>query len=323
MTWEPVAGPSAAADAAVQERVSVVIATRDRPADLRRCLETVAGLDYPCWEVVVVDQSDGPLTRTVIAQFAGALPGLRHLPVTERGLSRARNVGLQAARGDIVAFLDDDCTVGADWLWFVAGAFARHPEAGLLFGTVRDALLDDGTYVPSHHVTTERELAGVRSAARARGIGAGMYLRRRVADRVGQFDVRLGSGASFLSSEDWDYTFRALRSGATVVETPTVVVDHHGGRPYAGGQAARLLRGNAYSHGALHVKLLRCGQPGALLLIAAELWEHLRLLRPLAGLAGGPSNAGRPVSYARGLLAGLRAPVDRDGMVFREGRAPR
>lgn len=310
---------SAPGDADAWPSLSVIIPTRDRPTELRRCLETVATVDYPSWEVIVVDQSESELTRVVVAQFADTLPWLQHLRTRERGLSRARNLGLDAAHGEIVAFLDDDCTVPADWLWFVVEAFDRHPAAGLVFGRVRDAILDASAYVPTYQVATEHEVAGVRAAARTRGIGAGMYLRRQLVDRIGLFDVCLGSGAAFMSSEDWDYTFRALRSGSAVVETPTIIVDHHGGRRYAGGDAARLLRGNAFSHGALHVKLLRCGEPAALLLIAVELWEHLRALRPLAPwLRGGPSNAARPLAYVRGLLAGLTVPVDRKGLVYVE-----
>lgn len=299
--------------------ISVVIPTRDRPRDLQRCLEAVASLDYPDWEVIVVDQSDADLTESVVTQARRAIRCLLHVREPERGLSRARNRGIRASRGQIIAFLDDDCTVGTDWLCFVAEAFGRHPDAGLIFGSVRDALADADTYVPSHPVARERKLVGVRAARHARGIGAGMYLRRELAVRVGPFDVQLGSGARFLSSEDWDYTFRALRSGGAVVETPSIVVEHHGGRSYRDGEASRLLRGNAFSHGALHVKLLRCGQFGVLPLIASELWEDLRLLRPLAPWSGKvPTNAGRPASYVRGLIAGLRAPLDRRGLVYGE-----
>jgi GT2 family glycosyltransferase len=300
-----------AAEAAAWPGVSVVIATRDRAADLERCLETVAALDYPSWDVVIVDQSEGDLTAAVVARFADAIPELRHERTAERGLSRARNLGLAAATGEIVAFLDDDCTVPADWLWLVAAVFERHPDAGLVFGAVRDGLLDEDTYVPSYVVPVERRLAGALAAVRAHGIGAGMYMRRALAERVGPFDPQLGAGGRFLSSEDWDYTFRALRAGSAVVETPTVAIDHHGGRRYEGGEAARLLRGNAFSHGAMHAKLLRCGQPAALLLAAAELWEDVRLLR-----LARPTNAGRLVAYVRGVMAGLTTPVDRGRLVY-------
>jgi glycosyltransferase involved in cell wall biosynthesis len=292
--------------------VSVVICTRNRPDDLARCLGSLADLSPGPAEVIVVDQGDSKNLPSPSSQ----IPELYHHMAGERGLSRARNVGIALSRGDVVAFLDDDCTVEPSWASDVAAVFARHPDAGLVFGSVADGISDPDQYVPAYAVKRERTLRGRFAAVGAHGIGAGMYLRRALARSVGNFDVRLGAGGEFQSSEDWDYTFRMLSAGHSVVETPAITVLHHGGRSYADGSAASMLRSNAFSHGVVHAKLLRCLDPIAPILIAGELWSSALLLRPWAALRGRPTNAGRLVSYWNGLIAGLRVPIDRAARVF-------
>jgi glycosyltransferase involved in cell wall biosynthesis len=295
--------------------VSVVICTRDRPRDLERCLESVARLDPQPLEVLVVDQGSEPRLPAI------QVPRVRHCPMNSRGLSRARNLGLELARGEIVAFLDDDCTVGPTWAGDVAATFERHPDAGVVFGAVVADSTDLDEYVPAYLIPRERRLKGRASARRAHGIGAAMYLRATTAAAVGEFDPRLGAGGEFRSSEDWDYTFRALATGAVVVETPSVSVRHFGGRRYSDGTAGQLLRWNAFSHGAVHAKLLRCGDPIGLVLVVNEVASLVSLLRPLNALAGMPTNAARLAMYARGLVAGSRRRVRRNQRLFAEATA--
>lgn len=288
--------------------VSVAICTRNRPADLARCLESIRSLNVPPDEVLVIDQSDveGPIDT---GRF-------RIHRMSEHGLSRARNEAITLASSDIIAFLDDDCTVPPDWTEALTGAFERHPDASLIFGQVRRATEDFDEYVPEHVFSRELRLKGRFSSISARGIGAAMYLRASAVKDIGLFDVQLGAGSRFMSSEDWDYVARALAAGSTVVEVPSIVVNHHGGRRYSTGDAARLLRSNAYSHGAVHAKLLRCGEPAAVALVLNEIWCGLVLLRPYNVLLGKPTHAARLLSYVKGLAAGARLPVDRPSRVY-------
>ena len=290
--------------------VSVVVCTRDRPDDLRRCVASLAKLDPAPFEVVVVDQSKRPIDLT------GLLPGVVHHHPDGRGLSRARNRGLRIARGPIVAFLDDDCTVGPTWAADVAAVFERVPHAGIVFGAVVSPDSRADGYVPTYSIPRERHLKGRAAAARAHGIGASMYLRASAGDAIGDFDECLGAGGEFRSSEDWDYTFRALARGIEVIEAPSVTVRHFGGRRYASGDAASMLRWNAFSHGAVHAKFLRALDPIAAVLIPAELAELLLLVRPWRVLSHRPTNLARLFMYARGLGAGLRAPMRKSEKLF-------
>ena len=262
--------------------------------------------------MIVVDQS----VRPTVPEIEGL--DIVHHPTGERGVALARNRGLALASSEIVAFVDDDCTVGPSWINDIVLAFERHPDAGIVFGSVVASRRSPETYVPDYTVVRERRLKGRWSARTAHGISAAVYIRARAAERIGPFDTRLGPGAEFQASEDWDYTFRALAAGLIVIETPAIVVEHHGARSYSDGSAARLLRRNAFSHGAIHAKLLRCFDAVALVLIASELVELVRLVRPHHAFVHRPTNAARLLMYCRGFAAGLRAPVRRTMRLFAE-----
>ncbi len=107
--------------------ISVVVPTRDRPAALDACLGTIAGQDCGGVEVVVVDDAsvDGAAVAAAVAGHRGA-----RLVVGEgRGPAAARNRGVQAARGDLVAFTDDDCRPSTGWLTALVGALHAGAQA--------------------------------------------------------------------------------------------------------------------------------------------------------------------------------------------------
>ena len=106
-------------DAGSSCSVSVVISTRNRPALLRRCLEGVTTQVPPPLEIVVVDNTHGDAAARAAASQAGA----RYLVEPVTGVSRARNRGVRAAAGDIVAFVDDDAVPEPTWLRALVDAF--------------------------------------------------------------------------------------------------------------------------------------------------------------------------------------------------------
>lgn len=303
--------------------ISVVIPTCNRPEDMRRCLASLAHVAYPDWDVVIIDQSDGDQTRAVADDYRTSLPALAYLHLDEKGISRARNKGVAEARGELIAFLDDDCTIGADWLRQIAHAFTRYPRAGLVYGTVEPGPYDpDESFVIVHEMRKEHVARGRVGVLRLGGIGASMYVRRAAMSRIGPFDLYLGAGSGFFSStDDDDYRYRCLVAGYSVVETPAIVVRHYGMRDYKSGAASRLLRGYAQSNGALHMKLLRCGDLFVLILMVKYASAYLRAinLRNLV-LRKGPTRIGQLTMYLRGLGASFRLPVDRRRLLYEQRR---
>ena len=291
--------------------VLVVIPTWNRPADVGRCLKSLASVAYPSWELLIVDQSDDDATQRLAETYRSCLPKLTHQRVPERGLCRARNLGLERAGADIVAYIDDDCTVTSDWLAEVTAAFRRHPAATLVFGSVHAAPHDSReVVVPAMVFDRERTVAGSFTPAES-GMGASMYLWPARSLHRQHFDVHLGAGTRWAAAEERDFVCRLIRAGDTVVLTPAIQVWHHGSRSLKEGAAGRLFRGYALAIGAADMKMIRCGD-------WASLWRALSricryVITVLSALATGrrPLGLGALVMYVRGLAESFMIPVDR------------
>jgi hypothetical protein len=121
------------------DALSVIVCTRARPEALAACLASLSVQESPPAEILVVDNApDQPATRQVVARF----PGVRWVPEPRPGLSPARNTGVRAARGRLIAFTDDDVEVRADWTSELARAFDGRDEIEAVTGLVLPASLE-------------------------------------------------------------------------------------------------------------------------------------------------------------------------------------
>ena len=198
-------------------RVSVVIATFRRPDLLARCLEALGRQDRPRgdWEVIIADDAASAATRVVVESAARTvLAGVpvRYLPITAtQGPAAARNAGWRAARGEIIAFTDDDCLPEAGWLSAGASAFddpALDASGGRMIVPLPPAPTD-----------YERDAAGLE---RAEFATANAWSRRAALQAVGGFDERFTAAWR----EDSDLQFALLTGGFTVGRVPEAVVVH-------------------------------------------------------------------------------------------------
>lgn len=164
-------------------RVSVVVPTCRRPRQLGDCLEAllVQDLGPATYEIVVVDDGHEPRIEAAVARLArtpGA-PRLRYLRPSEgRGPAVARNCGWRAARGEIVAFTDDDTIPDRGWLTAGEHALRAHPEWSAAAGTV------EGPRPSDDEPKTPR-------LAHADFVTANAFVRRNALEQVGGFDERL------------------------------------------------------------------------------------------------------------------------------------
>jgi glycosyltransferase involved in cell wall biosynthesis len=119
--------------------ISIIVPTRNRSALLSRLLDSFASLRYPAWEAIVVDDGSTDDTAAVVQRHrAGGLP-VRYLHQEWGKMGAARNLGMEHAEGEILAFTDDDCVVEPSWLEAIAAAFAAHADAAGIQGkTVTD-----------------------------------------------------------------------------------------------------------------------------------------------------------------------------------------
>lgn len=117
---------------------TIIICTRDRATQLAAVLSSLCALDVPvglAWDVLIVDNASSDDTPAVVASFAERLP-VRRVIAPVPGLSRARNVGIAAARGRYILWTDDDVLLDRHWLTSYLAAFKKHPEATVFGGKV-------------------------------------------------------------------------------------------------------------------------------------------------------------------------------------------
>lgn len=112
--------------------VTVVLSTRDRPQLLARAIPSVISQRYELWELVVVDNGTTPETRAVVDAIVDERVILVDGP--RRGLSAARNAGLDRASGEIVCYLDDDNVMHPGWLQAVAHVFDKRKDVDVAYG---------------------------------------------------------------------------------------------------------------------------------------------------------------------------------------------
>ncbi|MFC9355322.1 glycosyltransferase family 2 protein [Rhodococcus sp. NPDC057014] len=233
------AGPARVAEGKAVP-VTVVVCTRDRVSMLRAALRSVLAVDYPSFDVLVVDNA--PRTDATRQYVLGlADPRVRLIREPLPGLSRARNTGLSAATGDIVAYTDDDVVVDRHWLSALVEGFRRGPSVSCVSGMVpageirtpAQAYFD--RRVGWSDSTDARIFEWAKPpddvplfpfTVRCYGTGANFAVERDVVRRLGGFDEALGAGAPTGGGEDIDMFFRILRSGRQLVHDPAAIVWH-------------------------------------------------------------------------------------------------
>ena len=212
------------ADVPEDLEISVVLPTRNRSALLRRAIASVLGQSYGRWQLVVVDDGSEDESAAVLESYDDD----RVVPLrgAGRGASAARNVALERATGEVVAYLDDDNVMHPEWLRAVAWAFAvRRPETTVLYGA---------------RIVEER---GVVDGEGDRELSAPLQLEPFDRDRLrrgnyidlGSIAHRRGlSGATFDEDlavlHDWDLILRLTASEAPVV-LPAVALLYGTGAP--------------------------------------------------------------------------------------------
>lgn len=115
--------------------VTVAVATRDRPRSLERCLNSIARLIPAPSELIIVDSGGISSSQRIVDKLHLPFP-VQLLKGERIGIAAARNMAVRAAKGEIIAFVDDDACVSPDWLDFVERAFLRDPRIGLVSGAI-------------------------------------------------------------------------------------------------------------------------------------------------------------------------------------------
>ncbi len=217
-------------------RISLIIATCNRPDSLTRLMLSLAPqLGDDQTEVLIAE--NGSAEQSELPEVPGRVV---HLYEREPGKCRVQNHAIEQARGEVLAFLDDDLVAGPDYLAQVGHFFARHAEFAAMKGRVR-ALQDpiavagpDAIYLDLPLVDHGDEVVEVHGV-----LGVNMAFRAAVLNRVGPFDERLGPGAAG-HEEETEMSARLRRFGYRIGYAPGALVYHEVDPERA--DAARFLR---------------------------------------------------------------------------------
>ena len=282
---------------------SLIVATRGRTAELGDLFDSLAAQGQAP-EVIVVDQNGDDRLLPIVAEHAARGLDVRRITSSVANANHARNLGLAQARGAIVGFPDDDCTLPAGVLGRVAAAFAADPTLSVLTGPAASPegglgsgrwRQDPGPITPANVWTSVIEF--------------NLFLRREVALALGGFDDRLGPGTRWGSAEGNDLVMRGIAAGHAARYDPDLRIVHPDKR------LSDVARARAESYGrGLGFVLRRHGVPAAV-------WLPY-FYRPLGGIAlallrGRVHHAGYYWGSLVGRLAGFLAPGTRDGIPLR------
>lgn len=274
--------------------VTVVVCTAgERPIPLARCLASLARLEDDAFEVVLVDNAR--VASVVTAALADGHAGVCYVHEPRPGQNAARNRGIAAAKGEVVAFVDDDCEVDSGWLASIRRAL-DDPTVACATGRVRPAKLDEPTERWFEEVFSFDRGPDARRFARREpgpflrypgqlGTGCNMAFRRSVFDLVGGFDEAIEVGTPIGGGGDLDMFARVLDAGVVAVYEPSALVFHH----HRDNDAAlrRQFRAYGTAFGALTVKFA-VNRPGLRVAVAAHYADYTyRRARRLAACLTG------------------------------------
>jgi GT2 family glycosyltransferase len=197
-------------------RISIAVCTHNGAATIAECLDALGQLDYPSREVIVVDDGSTDATASIVEAYEG----VRLIRTPNAGLASARNTALAAARGEIVAYIDDDAFPDRQWLTYLAHTFMTTVHGAVGGPNVPP---DDEGFVarcvanspggPTHVLTSDAEAEHIP--------GCNMAIRTEVLRAIGGFDARFRA-----AGDDVDVCWRLHDNGETIGFSPAATVWH-------------------------------------------------------------------------------------------------
>ena len=197
--------------------VTVIVCSYNGARTLTACLDSLGRLNYPAYEVILVDDGSTDDTAHVAAQFAQ----VHYIHQSNHGLSHARNTGAAAAKGDVLAYTDSDCMADADWLYYLIGTLVSGDYAGVGGPNVTppaenwiQACVAAAPGGPSHVLLTDTVAEHIP--------GCNMAFYRWAFEAVGGFDPEYRK-----AGDDVDFCWRIQQAGWVIAFSPTAIVWHY------------------------------------------------------------------------------------------------
>jgi GT2 family glycosyltransferase len=198
-------------------KVSVIVCSYNGGQTLEACLKSLKKIDYPDYEVVVVDDGSTDHTKEILSHH----PWVNAIYQTNHGLSVARNVGAAAATGEIIAYTDSDCMADPDWLYYLVGTLLSGNYAGVGGPNIsppaqnwHQACVAAAPGGPSHVLLTDVVAEHIP--------GCNMAFYRWAFEKIGGFDPEYRK-----AGDDVDFCWRLQQEGEVIAFSPSAIVWHY------------------------------------------------------------------------------------------------
>jgi len=218
-------------------KVSVIVCSYNGGKTLPDCLESLDQVNYPNFEIILVDDGSKDNTQELVAKFvagrnrrleeetakgtARPLPEFVNIVQPNMGLSYARNAGAKAAKGDIFAYTDSDCMADPDWLYYMVGTLLSGDYVGVGGPNISppavnwiQAAVSAAPGGPSHVLLTDVVAEHIP--------GCNMAFHRAAFESIGGFDVEYRK-----AGDDVDFCWRLQTNGGVIAFSPAAIVWHY------------------------------------------------------------------------------------------------
>ena len=235
---------------------SVIVPTYNRPDSLTQCLGSLAGQDYAQdrFEVIVVDDGSRTPVEPLSVQFQNRLE-IHLIRSSRKGAASARNTGAEQARGEFLAFTDDDCSPHSSWLGKLAESCGRHPGSAVTGKTLN--FLDNNAYSSAAQLLIDYLYAHYNASPQH----ARFLTSNNFAVPASAFRALGGFSSAFASAggEDREFCDRWLSRNVPLLYEPQAVVYHCHSMTLTGFIKQQF----NYGRGAFHYNRLRCLRNGS------------------------------------------------------------
>ena len=198
-------------------KASVVVCSYNGGKTLDRCLASLKEINYPDYEVILVDDGSTDDTQAIAARH----PWVKTIHHENKGLSFSRNVGAHASTGEVIVYTDSDCMADPDWLYYLIGTLLSGDFAGVGGPNISppaenwvQACVAAAPGGPSHVLLTDVVAEHIP--------GCNMAFHRWAFDQVGGFDPEYRK-----AGDDVDFCWRLQQSGGVIAFSPAAIVWHY------------------------------------------------------------------------------------------------
>jgi len=237
-----------------QPEITILVATCNRPEMLKKCLESLVFQKTKTkYEIIVLDQSDS--TRQIYS-FSENAP-VKIVSCDFQNKSKALNIGIKKALADYIAIIDDDCIAEKGWIENIYKSLKKEGGNAIVTGRVIAGKREENSVISRLHDDIEAKMIFQKNIItpifKLSGCNFGFH--KSVYEVVGAFDENFGPGSRFKSSDDNEWSYRALNLGYQIIYLPNAIVIHHSWRNAK--EDIKLLKDYGYAAGAFFKLIFR------------------------------------------------------------------